>query len=208
MDSDLAWESYQSQILGLAALDYNYDEKIYLNSEDHKDWFIDKYEATLAHEAPGPPGKAFAAAKNALLLYRFTDRRLISVVFDPSIPLPGRNMLMFAKFLGFTFRFGVRVTKVIDESRNSPSGQAETVWGYSYRTLKGHFEIGEIQFELLKHLTSGEVHFRISAYSKPDVIPNFFYRVGFKIFGRVLQKYFAHSSIKRLREIARASKAS
>lgn len=207
MAEDLAWQRYQQQIQSLASLDFNYDEKVYHASKDKQGWYLDRYRASLAQEPPGPPlpEGPFESAKTAIRLYQFPDPRLISAVFDPQAALPGRNMLMFAKFAGFTFNFGVRVTAVIDEIRKSEKGDDFKVWGYAYRTLKGHFEIGEIRFEVSKNQRSGEVFFEIDAYSKPDRIPNFFYRTGFRIFSRPLQKYFAKSSIQRLQRIAAAS---
>lgn len=204
MGKDLSWERYRAQIEKLAALEYNYDEKIYHQSKDKQGWNIDRYRTILAREPAGPPAPngPFMASKNAINFYQFSDPRLIRAVFDPQGALPGRNMLMLARFMGFHFKFGVRVTSVTDETRKTEKGEDVLVWGYSYRTLRGHFEIGEIRFLVDKNLVTGEVGFEIDAYSKPDRIPNFFYRVGFKIFGRTLQKYFANSSMRRLREIS------
>jgi hypothetical protein len=201
---DLSWQTYQQQIQSLSTLDFNYDEKVYHATKNKQGWHVDKYHATLAKEPAGEPlpDGAFQVAQTAIRLYQFPDPRLISAVFDPEAALPGRNMLMFAHFAGFTFNFGVRVTAVIDEVRTNETGERVKVWGYSYRTLKGHFEIGEIRFEVSKNLQSGEVAFDINAYSKPDRIPNIFYRTGFRIFSRPLQKYFASSSIKRLQAMA------
>ena len=204
MADSVSWEPYRSEILRLAELDFNYDEKVYHSSNDKKGWNVDRYEAILAVEPAGPPLSKgpFEVAKQAIRLYKFPDPKLISAVFDPNRDLPGRDMLMLAHFAGFRFTFGVRVTSVIDEERSNSKGQKIKVWGYSYRTLTGHFEIGEIRFEVLKNLDTGEVGFEINAYSKPDRIPNFFYRTGFRIFGRPLQKYFAKSSIERLQKMA------
>jgi hypothetical protein len=205
----IGWETYQNQIKKLASLDYNYDDKMYHATKDKQGWHIDRYQAKLAMEPPGDPiaGGAFQTAKNAIQLYQFPDPRLIYAVFDPDAPLPGRNMLMFAKFAGFTFNFGVRVTNVVDETRKNGAGEPVIVWGYSYRTLKGHFEIGEIRFEVSKNVITGEIGFEINAYSKPSRIPNFFYRLGFLVFSRPLQKYFARSSIRRLQQLTSANLA-
>ncbi len=203
-DALTEWRRYQEQISSLSKLDYNYDVKIYHESKDKQGWNIDRHHALLAVEPPGPPvaDGAFDKVKDDMRLYRFPDPRLISAIFDPEGALEGRNMLMRAKFAGFTFIFGVRVTEVIDEIRKDESGNESKVWGYAYRTLKGHFEIGEIRFEVSKNLSNGAIEFSIDAYSKPDRIPNLFYRTGFKMFGRTLQRYFAHSSMKRLRNVA------
>ena len=204
MAENLNWETYQEQIQRLASLDYNYDDKVYHASKDKQGWHVDRYQASLASEPKGMPitNGPFEVAKNAIQLYQFPDPRLIRAVFNPESDLPGRNMLLLANFMGFHFTFGVRVTAVVDELRKNEKGEAIKVWGYSYRTLKGHFEIGEIRFEVSKNIETGEVFFDINAYSKPDRIPNFFYRTGFQLFSRPLQKYFAKSSIQRLQRMA------
>ena len=203
------WETYKARLSALDALDYNYDEKVYHAAKDKSGWKIDHYHAQLATEAPGRsvPDGPFEHVKNAIQLYKFPDPNLIRAVFEPERELSGRNMLLIAKFAGLSFYFGVRVVAVIDEIRKNEDGDDAQVWGYAYRTLKGHFEIGEIRFEVSKNIRSGVVSFEISAYSKPDRIHNPFYRAGFRVFSRPLQKYFATSSIHRLQEIARGTSA-
>lgn len=200
----MSWHLYKEQINTLAHLPFNYDEKLYHEAKDKSGWFIDRYQASLAVEPPGEPIKdgPFETVKNAIRLYQFPDPKLIRAVFDPDSALVGRDMLMLARFMGFNFRFGVRVTSEVNEVCENKEGENVRHWGYSYRTLQGHFEVGEIRFEVAKNLETGRVLFEIDAYSKPGRIPNLFYRVGFKIFGRSLQKYFAKSSIERLREIS------
>lgn len=206
MAKNLNWEDYRDNISQISSLDYNYDEKMYHDSKDKSGWNIDKYHASIGVEPTGVPvpDGAFDRVKNAIRLYQFPDPKLITAVFDPNGPLPGRNMLMFAHFAGLTFNFGVRVTNTIDEIKSDGKSRVQT-WGYSYRTLRGHFEIGEITFKVSKNLDTGEIFFDIEAYSKPEKIPNLFYRTGFRIFSRPLQKYFAKSSIRRLKEIAQSA---
>jgi len=198
------WRRHSDQLRRLAGLNFNFDVQDYEKSTDKMGWKVDRHHALIATEAPGEPvaGGVFERCKSALNSYEFPDPRLITGIFDPRSDLGGRNMLLRARFLGFTFFFGVRVTSVVDEIRFGEHGEPLRVWGYSYRTLKGHFEIGEILFEIAKNLENGQVTFEINAYSKPDRIPNFFYRAGFRLFGRSLQKYFARSSIRRLRRLA------
>lgn len=198
------WKTHLDRIAGLSDLAYNYDAKQYEASADKLGWNIDKHSAAIGRESPGPPSEngPFARAKEAIRSYQFPDPKLISALYDPEQELAGRNMLMKARFAGITFFFGVRITRVIDERKKDESGAEIQAWGYAYRTLKGHFEIGEITFEVWKNLGSGEVSFHIEAYSKPDRIPNLFHRLGFKVFGRPLQRYFSRSSIARMQKIA------
>jgi hypothetical protein len=118
--------------------------------------------------------------------------------FDRSAPLLGRNLLLRASFAGFVFEFGVRVVKVVDERVDSPRGPI-ACWGYSYRTLEGHWEKGEIYFGVEKELESGRVRVLTRSYSRIGTIPNLFHRIGFSFFGRSLQREFAEDSVHRTR---------
>ena len=199
------YKDHLEQIKNLSSLDFNYDAETYRETADKSGWHIDKHRASLGIEPRGEPvpGGIFERAKAAVGAYKFPDPKLITGYFDPSAPLEGRNMLLHGKFMGLSFYFGVRVVDVIDSLQKNEAGHDAQVWGYSYRTLHGHFEVGQIYFRISKDIESGEVNFEIDSYSRTDRIPNFFYRVGFRIFGRPLQIYFAKSSIARLREIVR-----
>lgn len=165
-------------------------------------WHIDDYEQELPGEAPGPPEPQgpFRAAQQVLRNYSFPPPGLITGIFAPDTPLEHRVMVLRGRFLVFTFWFGVRVGGVIDEIRTTPDGLKEAVWGYNYRTLEGHFEQGQIEFTIHKQLDTGRVIMKIHAVSKTGHIANIFYRIGFRLFGRTLQRRFAHGSLARTRE--------
>ncbi|WP_201783247.1 DUF1990 family protein [Hymenobacter sp. AT01-02] len=110
-----------------------------------------------------------------------------------------RVMVLRGQFLFFTFWFGVRIGGVTDEVQALFSGQQEQVWGYNYRTLEGHFERGQIDFTVHKNLTTGRIRFHIHAFSQTGRISNPFYWIGFRLFGRMLQRKFSTESMKRLR---------
>lgn len=162
-------------------------------------WHLDDYQQDLPAEPPGPPEPrgSFAAACNVLRNYSFPPPQLITGIFIPDTPLPERVMALRGRFLFFTFWFGVRIGRVVDEVRLLPDGTQEAVWGYNYRTLEGHFEQGQIEFTIHKHLATGRVTFKIYAVSKTGHIANPFYRLGFRLFGRGLQRRFAHESLRR-----------
>jgi len=165
-------------------------------------WNIDDYEADLPPEPPGEPlpGGSFRAAQEVLREYRFPPPDLITGIFLPEQPLEQRVMLLRGRFLGFTFFFGVRVGGVVDELRETRQG-LERVWGYDYATLEGHFERGQIEFTVAKRLDSGEVFFRIHAFSRTGTIRNPFYALGFRLFGRRLQRRFAYESMRRVQAL-------
>ncbi len=162
-------------------------------------WHLDAREAPLPAEPPGPPltDGPFAAACAILSQYTFPPARLIRGRFDPAAPLANRAMLLTARFLWMTFELPVRVSRVIDITRDGHDGQ-EYAWGYSYQTLAGHLERGEITFEIVKHLASGAVAFRIHSFSQTGHIANLVHRVGFRLVGRRLQRRFAEESLRNM----------
>lgn len=165
-------------------------------------WNVDAREIALLPERPGPPERdgSFVTAVSILRDYRFTPQRLISGHFDPEAPLATRPMLLSARFLWMRFELGVRVHRVIDEVRSGRVGE-DAVWGYSYHTLAGHLERGEITFEVVKQMATGDVDFRIHSLSQTGHIANWFYRFGFRLVGRRLQRKFAVESLQNMKQM-------
>ncbi|TWU46534.1 DUF1990 family protein [Rubripirellula reticaptiva] len=192
---------WTEQLTQLHALSYNYDASEYVAGEPG--WSVDHYECNVPSELPGPPQPdgSFETAKRILIAYKFPDPGRIVGYYDETADLAGRTMLLEAKFLWMRFIFGVRVSNVIDEESPNGSGELVTRYGYAYRTLEGHWEIGEMTYVVEKCATTGEVRILIDAYSKFDRIPNWFHRLGFKLLGRSVQKQFAKSCLQRLREM-------
>ena len=189
---------YQARLEALGKLALNVDLERREEFTAANGWHLDAYEADLPSEAPGEPLErgAFNAAQTVLREYRFPPPNLITGIFVPDTPLEQRVMLLKARFLIFTFYFGVRVNAVIDELRDG-----ERIWGYRYATLEGHFERGQIEFLIVKQLATGRVQFRISAFSKTGLIRNPFYKIGFALFGRRLQVRFSQESLKRMQRL-------
>jgi len=198
-----AWEQYRAQLAAYAHARVNYDYENVREYTSATGWRIDHYATDLPAEAPGPPAAhgAFAAAQDVMRRYAFPPPDLITGYFDPSQPLGKRVMVLRAHFLVFNFYFGVRVVDVVDEAVQASPDGPERVWGYGYRTLEGHFEKGQINFSIHKNLATGAVQFRIKAMSQPGHIRNPFYWLGFKLFGRTLQRRFAHQSLRRMRRL-------
>lgn len=202
------WETYKKQLERLEALGYNLDLERTAEYTQAGGWNVDDYQAELPAEPPGEPLEdgSFEAAKEVLRAYRFPPPDLITGVFAPDQPLEKRVMLLRGRFLGFGFLFGVRVRGVADEVRGGERGR-ERVWGYRYATLEGHFERGEIEFLVTKNLESGAVSFRIHAFSRTGIIKNPFYWLGFHLFGRRLQRRFAHESMQRMQAFVKEALA-
>lgn len=198
------WERYRDRLDAIPQMALNYDPEA--ARDEHREangWHVDRHIVDLPAEPPGPPlapeapGASWAVACELVRDYAFPDPGLITGIFEPDGDLEGRPMLLRARFLAFRFWLPVRVAEVVDETRETHDGPAR-IWGYSYTTLEGHFEKGQIWFEVWKWLDSGRVAFRIFAVSKPETIRNPFYRVGFALFGRRLQLRFAHTALERM----------
>jgi hypothetical protein len=195
------WEVYRARLEAYTNAEVNYDTTRQSEYTSETGWRIDDYATDLPPEAPGPPAEAgsFAAAQEVLRRYSFPPPDLITGIFQPEGPLEKRIMLLRAQFLFFKFWFGVKVSGVSDEARRDTPAGPERVWGYGYRTLEGHFERGQIDFTIHKNLNTGAVQFRVHAVSQLGQIRNPIYWLGFRLFGRLLQRKFARESLKRMR---------
>jgi len=121
----------------------------------------------------------------------------VRAVYHPGDPLEGRDMLLQVRFWGLRFRFGVRVSGVIDEVLQV-HGRDVQIWGWSYATLQGHLETGQMDYEVWKWLDSGAVEFRIHVVSRSSRIGNPLIRLGFRLFGRREQIRFAKRACERM----------
>jgi uncharacterized protein (UPF0548 family) len=162
-------------------------------------WRVDDYCAALPPEEPGDPrpGGSWETARELMTDYEFADPRIVRAIYHPDSPLEGRDMLLEVRFAGLRFRFGCRVGGVIDEVREV-DGRRARVWGWNYRTLQGHLEMGQMDYEAWKWLDDGAVEFRVHVVSRAARIPNPVIRLGFRIFGRRLQVRFAHRACERM----------
>ncbi len=196
------WEQYKAQIDALDASQINFDLERRHDYTAANGWNVDAHDADLPPEPPGPPlaNGSWHIAQQIIREYRFPDPQLITGIFYPDQPLEQRVMLLRARFLGFTFYFGVRIGGVVDTVRDGPDGPLH-VWGYNYHTLQGHFERGQIEFTVIKAERTGAVTFHIESFSQTATIRNPLYRLGFKIFGRPLQRRFARESLRRMQRM-------
>jgi uncharacterized protein (UPF0548 family) len=171
-------------------------------------WRIDDYRRSLAPERPGPPvaGGSWETTRRLMREYEFADPSIVRAIYYSDRPLEQRDMLLELRFHGLRFRAGVRVGGVRDETRDV-EGRPVRVWGWNYRTLQGHLEMGQMDFEVWKWLGSGDVEFRIHAFSRPGAIRNPLVRVGFRLFGRREQIRFARHACDRIERLVKAELA-
>jgi uncharacterized protein (UPF0548 family) len=186
----------------LPPLGVNYAESEAPRGPGDPGWHVDLGRAELGTEPPGDPvpGGIFEAACVLVRDYEFSDHRLIRGVFRPADELLGRNMLLEGRFLFLRFYLGVRVTGVLEGTRDGPDGP-QRVWGWTYRTLDGHLEQGKLTYEVVKDLTTGVVAFRIDAYSRRAPIRNPVLRAGFRVFGRRTQLDFYRRVGRRMHDL-------
>jgi uncharacterized protein (UPF0548 family) len=174
---------------------YNFDPARLRELVALEGWHHDDRRQPLAPEPPGPPvaGGSFERARALMREYAFADGSAVHAIFEQDAPLEGRDMLLVARFLGLDFRLGVRVAGVVDEERLE-DGRPVRVWGWCYRTLRGHLERGQMSYEVWKWLDTGEVEFRIAAVSHRAKAGNPLVRVGFALLGRREQlRFYRHT---------------
>lgn len=196
------YEQYRARIDALRDLPLNFDLERREQFTVANGWHIDDVQTELPPEPPGPPlpDGSFAAACKVLREYRFADPSIITGIFVPDAPLEERVMLLRGRAFGLTFWFGTKVGAVIDERQQGEGGERQ-VWGFNYRTLKGHLERGQMEFTVIKLLNTGQVAFRINAFSQAGEILNPIIRLGFRLFGRRVQLRFIKRSLARMRQL-------
>ena len=168
-------------------------------------WRIDDLVESLPHELPGPPQRdgTWALARRLTTEYQLADPAVLRAVYARDAPLEGRDMLLRIRFLGLRFDVGVRVGEVYDEQRDV-DGRRAHVFGWAYRTLEGHFEQGEMHYQVWKWLDTGDVEFRIHAVSKAADAGPWVLRTGFRLVGRPHQLRFYRQTCRRVRRLTEA----
>lgn len=161
-------------------------------------WHQDDVRIVLGHEEPGEIVEGGLAEKAAALVnsYEFADPSILRAVYHYPADLVGRDMLLIGRFLIMQFVMGVRITEAVDEVRDG-----EHILGYAYQTLDGHLEQGKLYYEIVKNLKSGQVEFRIIAYSRRAPIRNPFVALGFRFFARHTQLRFYANALARLAQL-------
>lgn len=168
-------------------------------------WRRDDYRQMLPREAPGDPeaGGSWRIACRLSRDYAFSDPNLVGAFFDRDAPLLGREMLLVLHAYGLRIYAGVRVAHVADETREL-DGRPARVFSWSYRTLVGHVEAGQRDFEIWKRLDTGEIEFRTHSVSRPaDASPIIL--LGFRLLGRHKQSEFGRRACARMDVLTRAA---
>ncbi len=186
----------------LAGRSLNFDPSEIAGADPQAGWHVDDYRQVLPAEPPGEPvaGGSFEIARRLMCDYAFADPSIVRAVFDPAGELAGRNMLLEARFGPLRFLLGCRVGTITDEAI-TVDGRPVRVWGWSYGTLEGHFERGQMDFAIWKRLDDGAVEFRIHAVSRRARAGNPVVRLGLRLVGRREQVRFARRACERMGEL-------
>ncbi|HEX8159723.1 MAG TPA: DUF1990 family protein [Solirubrobacteraceae bacterium] len=189
----------QQALAELAGRSLNFDPAALKPPGPPAGWNVDDYCEPLPPEPPGQPvpGATFEIAQQLMGDYAFADPAIVRAVFDPESELANRNMLLQARFGPLRFFLGCRVGTIADEQR-TVDGRAVRIWGWSYGTLAGHFERGQMDFAIWKWLDDGSVEFRIHVVSRRAPLGNPLVRLGFRLVGRRQQVRFARRACERM----------
>lgn len=173
-----------------------------LDQADTEDgWEVTDLCQPLPAEPPGPPVAegSWQQARRLMRGYQFADPSIVRAYYDPQAPLAGRDMLLKLQALGiFHLYVGVRVNEVYERTLQGDGGQA-TIWGWNYRTLEGHVEMGQMDWQVWKWSDTGEVEFRVHSKSRTAKIGNPLVRLGFRVFRGRERRAFLKSTQQRMR---------
>lgn len=198
----LAWrDEVRAQLERIQNLELNFDPEG-LSSVKRDAWHVDDYCRSLRQEPPGEPIRSgsFETAKRLLRDYEFADPKRIRAYYWADAPLEGRDMLLEIRYLALRVRVGVRIGVVFDEVREI-ADRSVRVWGWAYRTLQGHLERGQMDYQLWKWLDTGEVEYRIHAVAQVAETHNPILNLGFRLVGRREQVLFARRCAERMQRL-------
>ncbi|MGH2892400.1 MAG: DUF1990 family protein [Solirubrobacteraceae bacterium] len=181
----------------------NYDPTALDLDDPPQGWHVDDRWQALPPEPPGEPalGGSWEMARRLIQGYEFADPSLVRAHYDPDSPLEGRTMLLELRALNLvSIHVGVRVVDVYDEVRER-GGREARVFGWAYRTLEGHVESGQMDWQVWKWHDTGEVQFRVHAVARTAAIANPIIRLGFWLLRDHERAVFLNSTETRMRSL-------
>jgi uncharacterized protein (UPF0548 family) len=193
----------------LAARDLNFDLAALAGAGPAGGWQITDVRQPLPAEAPGMPveGGSWEIARRLMRGYEFADPSIVRAYYDSAVPLQRRDMLLRLRALGLVSLYvGVRVGDVYERTLDVDGREAHT-WGWNYRTLGGHVEMGQMAWEVWKWLATGEVEFRVHAISRDAHISNLVLRLGYRLVRRHERRLFLDSTSRRMRTFVQVALA-
>ena len=189
------------RLADLARKPLNFDLASLAAASPRSGWTITELCQPLPAEPPGMPVEdgSWQIARQLMSGYEFADPSIVRAYYDPDVPLEQRDMLLKLQAFGVAYVFvGVRVGEVFERTREI-GGRRAQIWGWNYRTLDGHVEMGQMDWEVWKWLDDGRVQFRVRAVSRAARIPNPFIRLGFHLLRGREREAFLDSTKQRMR---------
>jgi uncharacterized protein (UPF0548 family) len=191
----------QRRLVALAGKSLNFDPASIANATPGTGWTIRDLCQPLPAEPPGMPAEhgSWQIARQLMSGYEFADPSIVRAYYDPATALERRNMLLKLQALGVLHLFvGVRVGEVYEQTREL-DGKRAHIWGWNYRTLAGHVEMGQMDWEVWKWLHDGRVEFRVHAVSRVARIRNPIVRLGFYLLRGRERQAFLDATKERMR---------
>ena len=185
----------------LGSRDLNFDPAALAKADPADGWQITDLCQALPAESPGVPAErgSWQIARRLMRGYEFADPSIVRAYYDPAVPLLGRNMLLRLQALGLVSVYvGVRVGEVYERTQEL-DGREVRVWGWNYRTLEGHVEMGQMAWEVWKWLDTGEVEFRVHSTARDAHISNPVIRLGYRLVRGRERRIFLESTRRRMR---------
>jgi uncharacterized protein (UPF0548 family) len=194
-----------AELADLRARRVNFDLSRRAECTQDSGWYVDDVRRALPSEPPGDPvpGGSWDTARQIARDYDFADPSIVEGIFDRDEPLEDRTMLLVLHLHALRIHVGVRVGDVYDENREL-DGHRGRVFGWNYRTLQGHVEKGQMDWQVWKFPDTGEVLFRISSFSRPAGGGNLLVRIGFRLIGRRQQLRFLTLTAERMARLTEA----
>ena len=168
------WRRYQERLEAVRTARYNFDLDTDRELTESDGWHLDHYDADLPPEPPGPPlpdtdaRASFAVARDLIRNYAFPDPKLVTGIFSPDEPVEGRPMLLRARFLAFTFWFGVRVGRVLEGAVEVEGDRVHVATATTTPPSRATLSAVRSRSRCKRTRRTGAVSFVIDAFSKPD----------------------------------------
>lgn len=179
----------------------NFDPDALRDADPAEGWQVTDLCQPLPAEPAGPPTRdgSWEIARRLMRGYEFADPSIVRAYYDPAVALERRNMVLELQALGVLRLFvGVRVAQVYERACRI-DGRPVRIWGWSYLTLEGHVEMGQMDWQVWKWADSGQVEFRVHSVSRDAAIANPITALGFRLLKRRERERFLRSTRQRMR---------
>ena len=189
------------RLAALSRAPVNFDPAVLATAGPENGWMLTDLTQGLPSEPPGMPvaGGSWEVARRLMRGYEFADPSIVRAYYDPQVPLAERTMLLELRALGLLrLHVGVRVSDVYERTFEAETGPVHA-WGWNYRTLQGHVEQGQMDWQVWKWLASGQVEFRVHAVSRTAAISNPAIRLGYRLLRERERRAFLESTKTRMR---------